>query len=650
MSSSSSSCTVSEDVCMSGASEEDIKACIMDDESQWLAWLEDLAHHVEGAAVATGDPPMVKNWVVEAIQQPPAERSKYRDDYEVALFRPCILYSIHRAIVKARHCFGTPTENSDASSLSGSATGELVEASDQKLGTPPSYSCHPLNDEDDHLPAADASKPSQEWDCLMQMMPERSSEAEEWLPWKEALRDGLNEEGPEADGLAHAPRVRSLINLCGLGDLWCAAWRRILMDDLVTPMVALGCRKDFNVAVLSPLLRYFSTIIPELIEPAGVASFASGCGSWKAMVCWTMARLRCRGPGNSNGRNSIIDRRDRGIFAMIRDYPYSTQALIDLSWCIEYLEACKEKGFEVGDSPSLMVQLAASIQLEFHRRLLIPSAHTSDVLKLYLRTFNSVNVLLGGDRPEAARKIFDWICEPVVAFLQGRSDTVRCVVAAMLEGGSENGWDEDSKPKGIYPGQLRRDHGPGVPVARLKRYSASGEWLELYNFETPVMPATAQQGSVRLSSPPLVSAAGGRFIQVWDESGRARSFLDTCRSARFPPASQRGKIESTEAQMLPLLVVGVYGSEDIFIREYRELMCQRLLGVSYASNSQAESTRDANNLITLKKKFGKDALQPCDKASVPSYNGYDVFVFWTAGQLNALSWLRLSFTTLRTRR
>ncbi|KAF4715239.1 Anaphase-promoting complex subunit 2, partial [Perkinsus olseni] len=185
--------------------------------------------------------------------------------------------------------------------------------------------------------------------------------------------------------------------------------------------------------------------------------------------------------------------------------------------------------------------------------------------------------------------IFDWICEPVVAFLQGRSDTVRCVVAAMLEGGSENGWEEDSKRKG--------DHGPGVPVARLKRYSASGEWLELYNFETPVMPA-AQQGSVRLSSPPLVSSAGGRFIQVWDE--------------RFPPTSQRGKIESTQAQMLPLLVVGVYGSEDIFIREYRELMCQRLLGVSYASNPQAESTRDANNLITLKKKFGKDALQPCD--------------------------------------
>ncbi|KAF4756631.1 hypothetical protein FOZ62_018940, partial [Perkinsus olseni] len=106
-------------------------------------------------------------------------------------------------------------------------------------------------------------------------------------------------------------------------------------------------------------------------------------------------------------------------------------------------------------------------------------------------------------------QIFDWICEPVVAFLQGRSDTVRCVVAAMLEGGSENGWDENSKLKG--------DHGPGVPVARLKRYSASGEWLELYNFETPVMPAAAQHASVRLSSPPLVSAAGGRFIQVWDE-------------------------------------------------------------------------------------------------------------------------------------
>lgn len=49
-------------------------------------------------------------------------------------------------------------------------------------------------------------------------------------------------------------------------------------------------------------------------------------------------------------------------------------------------------------------------------------------------------------------QVFDWICEPVVSFLQGRSDTVKCVVAAMLEG-SENGWDEETLKGAFFGGR-----------------------------------------------------------------------------------------------------------------------------------------------------------------------------------------------------
>ncbi|KAF4651699.1 hypothetical protein FOL47_000247 [Perkinsus chesapeaki] len=574
--SSSSSCAVPEDVEMTEASEKELESHIkalaqsapVDDEGRWMQWLEE-------------------RWVKEGIRG--LERSKLKccDEYEVALFRPCILYLIHRAVVKARHCFITPSE----SYLSESSVEDMNEDSVTKeeaipLTRLPNIS--PYNNEEE--PDDASTRQVDDWDEVMQLMP-ALSEADEWQPWKEALREGLEGEDDQVTiALAHVGRVRDLIAICGLHDLWCAAWRRILMEDLIAPILAQGCKREMNASVLGPLLRYFSTIIPELIEPAGVASVADGCGNWKAMVCWTMIRIRCRVPGIPHGRSSTISGHDRGVFAIIRDYPYSTQALMDLAWCLEYLQMCQDKGLlSLGDTQSPMVLLAASIQLEFHRRLLIPSAQTADVLKLYLRAFSAVNILLGPERPHAAHRIFDWICEPVVTFLQGRSDTVRCVVAAMLEG-SDNRTDEE-RPKG--------DSSEGMAVVRFKpRESTSSAWLELYDFETPAIP-TVPAGPSRFVSPPFISGTQTKkFVQVWDE--------------RFPPVTQRYKRESTEAQMLPLLVVGVYGSEDEFIKEYRELMCQRLLGVSFVSNPQGEASRDASNLTMLKKKFGEDALQPCD--------------------------------------
>lgn len=58
-----------------------------------------------------------------------------------------------------------------------------------------------------------------------------------------------------------------------------------------------------------------------------------------------------------------------------------------------------------------------------------------------------------------------------------------------------------------------------APAARLKRYSTSGEWLGLYNFETPVITGTHDR-SMRLLASPVQSAAvleGTGFIRVWDE-------------------------------------------------------------------------------------------------------------------------------------
>lgn len=68
-----------------------------------------------------------------------------------------------------------------------------------------SYPFHTINVDNDHS-ADDASRVCGGMEHLMHLMPGRT-EAEEWLPWKETLRDGLNEKGRDASGLAHAPKV-----------------------------------------------------------------------------------------------------------------------------------------------------------------------------------------------------------------------------------------------------------------------------------------------------------------------------------------------------------------------------------------------------------------------------------------------------------
>lgn len=117
--------------------------------------------------------------------------------------------------------------------------------------------------------------------------------------------------------------------------------------------------------------------------------------------------------------------RTHQLFNLIRDFPESLPILEELK---EVILLTSQGGYVISQ---LKNQLAD--------RLLIPGAHTEDVLQMYLRTYKVVRFLFS--ESVKLREVFLRIAKPIIDHLQKRSDSVKCIVSALLD---DEGEDEDS--------------------------------------------------------------------------------------------------------------------------------------------------------------------------------------------------------------
>ena len=130
--------------------------------------------------------------------------------------------------------------------------------------------------------------------------------------------------------------------------------------------------------------------------------------------------------------------RSSQLFNLIRDFPTSFLLLEELKTAITL--TCQSE------------YVVASIKRQLADRLLIPGAHTEDVLEMYLRTFKVVSFLF----PERTMNVFVRIATPVIVHLQKRPDSVKCIVSTLLDEEREedrNAADTMSLLIGVYGGQ-----------------------------------------------------------------------------------------------------------------------------------------------------------------------------------------------------
>jgi hypothetical protein len=110
--------------------------------------------------------------------------------------------------------------------------------------------------------------------------------------------------------------------------------------------------------------------------------------------------------------------RSSQLFNLIRDYPSSLSAIEEL--CTVLQLTCQYDF------------VANSIKTQLQDRLLIPGAHTEDILQMYLRT-NKVVSLLFKNSNRRRSDVFQKVTSSVIHHLHKRKDSVKCIVSTLLE-------------------------------------------------------------------------------------------------------------------------------------------------------------------------------------------------------------------------
>eukprot|EP00929_Paragymnodinium_shiwhaense_P007001 TRINITY_DN110959_c0_g1_i1.p1 TRINITY_DN110959_c0_g1~~TRINITY_DN110959_c0_g1_i1.p1 ORF type:complete len:1117 (+),score=226.83 TRINITY_DN110959_c0_g1_i1:194-3544(+) len=259
---------------------------------------------------------------------------------------------------------------------------------------------------------------------------------------------------------------------------------------------------------------------------------------------------------------AFMEVRIRGAFDMVRDFPESAPALIDLRRCLT----------RTGQSAPLV----SSLRKQLAKRLLIAGAPTSIVIEAYIKTIKAMRLV------DPRGLLLEAVSSPIRAYLRGRKDTVRCIVTA-LTGDSDLQVELQSsltaaaqaKPAQAAQAQASNAPGPATGAAAPKEADASvaffGEGLSA-------------------------------DVDMSDEEEDPDSWVpDPMDADPFLPSRRR------RAQDIISLLVGIYGSKEMLIKEYKEMLADRLLG-----NPSYGTEKETRNLELMKTRFGEASLAHCE--------------------------------------
>lgn len=196
-------------------------------------------------------------------------------------------------------------------------------------------------------------------------------------------------------------------------------------------------------------------------------------------------------------------------------------------------------------------QLASEFRKALVARLLHPGAETAQIIEVYI---NTIKVLREMD---PSGELLEVVTMPVRDYLRKRSDTIRCIITSLT--------DEDNGGE-LYE-ELRRHDAKPLEEAELD----SEDDEEPPTFDWVPSPSILKRRGV-------ISGQVGRVT-----SGARRS-----------------------GDILAMLV-GIYGSKDIFVNEYRIMLADKLL-----SNLDYNTDKEVHNLELLKLRFGESTLHQCE--------------------------------------
>jgi anaphase-promoting complex subunit 2 len=196
-------------------------------------------------------------------------------------------------------------------------------------------------------------------------------------------------------------------------------------------------------------------------------------------------------------------------------------------------------------------ELACEFRRALVSRLLHPGAETAQIIEVYI---NTIRVLREMD---PSGELLEVVTRPVRDYLSGRSDTIRCIITSLTD--EENGGE-------LYEELRRHD---ARPLEEVELDEDDDDEPPTFDWEPP---------------PSILKRRGvitGQVGRVTSSSRRSGDIL--------------------------AMLVGIYGSKDLFVNEYRIMLADKLLG-----NLEYDTDKEVHNLELLKLRFGESTLRQCE--------------------------------------
>lgn len=224
------------------------------------------------------------------------------------------------------------------------------------------------------------------------------------------------------------------------------------------------------------------------------------------------------------------------MFGIITDFPESSPAIEDLKICLN----------RTNQRPYLI----KTLRKDLSNRVLHPGVCTEDIITMYISAVKALRLL------DPSGVVMEIVLERYTKYLKGRDDTVKKIMAALL--------DED------------RDNDLAIELAR---------------------------GTSETDTTPPLNTAKSDNSSLAEVTRRYKKWVPDPREADPDKADK-----SRRTSDIISLLVGMYGSTTCFIEEYQELLSRRLLS-NWCSNTSEDA--EIKNLELLKLRFGEEDMGKC---------------------------------------
>jgi len=274
---------------------------------------------------------------------------------------------------------------------------------------------------------------------------------------------------------------------------------------------------------------------------------------WEARVNFTTQKAFC-------------EWRIKEMFEIVADWPDSEAAVVEL----------RDAVFRT----SMHKYLATELRKQLQARLLHPGARTAQIIDVYVSTIKVLRVI------DPTDVLLRAVAEPVRIYLKNRSDTVRCIVTSLTDENGEGELSKELRMQGAKPlDNVGDDDDDENPDGDDFEYEEEDDDQE----EVDVIPVEDAEEGRRQQ--------GGNLVPPEVEQDQ----LPLNHHQFYRKASTVLKTEVLS------MLVGIYGSKELFINEYRLILADKLL-----SNTTFDTDQEVQNLELLKLRFGESSCHYCE--------------------------------------